>query len=46
MIVAKMDFMVNASNVYRTKDFIVRQEIHIGTERIWYEPNRQRRYLL
>ena len=32
MIVAKMDFMVNASNVYRTKDFIVKQEIHIGTD--------------
>jgi hypothetical protein len=27
-----MDFMVNASNVYRTKDFIVKQEIHIGTD--------------
>ena len=32
MIVATMDFMVNASNVYRTKDFIVKQEIHIGTD--------------
>ena len=32
MIVAKMDFMVNASNVYRTKGFIVKQEIHIGTD--------------
>lgn len=32
MIIAKMDFMVNASNVYRTKDFIVKQEIHIGTD--------------
>lgn len=32
MIIATMDFMVNASNVYRTKDFIVKQEIHIGTD--------------
>ena len=32
MVVATMDFMVNASNVYRTKDFIVKQEIHIGTD--------------
>ena len=32
MIIATMDFMVNASNVYRTKNFIVRQEIHIGTD--------------
>ncbi|MBQ4099051.1 MAG: hypothetical protein IJC87_02865 [Clostridia bacterium] len=29
MIVATMDFMVNATNVYRTKGFIVKQEIHI-----------------
>ena len=28
----KMDFMVNASNVYRTKDFIVKQEIRIGID--------------
>ena len=32
MIIATMDFMVNASNVYRTKDYIVKQEIHIGTD--------------
>lgn len=32
MVIATMDFMVNASNVYRTKDFIVKQEIHIGTD--------------
>ena len=32
MIIATMDFMVNASNVYRTKDFIVKQEIHIATD--------------
>ena len=33
MVIATMDFMVNASNVYRTKDYIVKQEIHIGTDR-------------
>ena len=32
MIVATMDFMANATNVYRTKDFIVKQEIHIVTD--------------
>ena len=32
MVIATMDFMVNASNIYRTKDYIVKQEIHIGTD--------------
>ena len=32
MIVAAMDFMVNATNVYRTKGFIVKQETHIVTD--------------
>ena len=32
MIIATMDFMVNASNVYRTKGFIVKQEIHISAD--------------
>ena len=33
MIVATMDFMVNATNVYLTKGFIVKQEIHIITDK-------------
>ena len=32
MVIVTMDFMVNASNIYRTKDYIVKQEIHIGTD--------------
>ena len=35
MIVATMDFMVNATNVYRTKGFIVKQEMRSSLSRLY-----------